>query len=198
MIAQHDHYAVLGITRDATTAEIKLAYRKQALAAHPDVGGSTEHMVALNSARDVLLNAREAYDRMLATASPAPHRSAPQRARPVSESPHHIVNLNMVAGRMPWGKHRGELFEDVPSDYLRWVLREADAADVDLRHEIRNELDRRRTEGGVEYVCRGAVIHISINGDLPLCGSLYVWKSRDTRTTYFPYGGRPCEKGCFR
>lgn len=31
-----DHYEVLGIPRDATTAEIRKAYRKLALAHHPD------------------------------------------------------------------------------------------------------------------------------------------------------------------
>jgi hypothetical protein len=44
---------------------------------------------------------------------------------------------------MPFGRYRNELLEDVPSDYLTWVLREAKAADAWLKAKIRDELDRR-------------------------------------------------------
>lgn len=33
-------------------------------------------------------------------------------------------------GRMPFGKHKGELLEDVPESYLRWLLRNCDLGPV--------------------------------------------------------------------
>lgn len=44
---------------------------------------------------------------------------------------------------MPFGKHRGLPLEDIPGDYLSWVLRCAEAADDWLKARIREELDRR-------------------------------------------------------
>lgn len=28
--------------------------------------------------------------------------------------------------KMPWGKHKGEDIEDIPSDYLRWLAENCD------------------------------------------------------------------------
>jgi uncharacterized protein (DUF3820 family) len=44
--------------------------------------------------------------------------------------------------RMPFGKHKGELLGDVPTDYLGWLLRECDLepylrAAVEAEHEFR-------------------------------------------------------------
>lgn len=49
-----DLYEVLGVTKEATPNEIKNAYRKLSLQAHPDRGGSTERMQHLNAAYEVL------------------------------------------------------------------------------------------------------------------------------------------------
>jgi hypothetical protein len=51
-----DPYAVLGLEPGATTAEIRRAYRRRAMAVHPDVAGSdaTGEMARLNGARDHL------------------------------------------------------------------------------------------------------------------------------------------------
>lgn len=59
-----DHYATLGVPKDASLADIKRAYRKLAREAHPDNGGSNERMQALNAAKEVLYDeARRAdYD----------------------------------------------------------------------------------------------------------------------------------------
>lgn len=56
------HYATLGVSREATAGEIKAAFRAKASAAHPDRGGSTEDMQAINRAYEVLSDeARRAH-----------------------------------------------------------------------------------------------------------------------------------------
>ncbi|KAI0260967.1 TPR-like protein [Gloeopeniophorella convolvens] len=51
---QKDYYKVLGVSRDADEKTIKKAYRKAALAAHPDKGGSEAKMAVVNEAYEVL------------------------------------------------------------------------------------------------------------------------------------------------
>lgn len=57
---------------------------------------------------------------------------------------------------MPFGKHRGEDIEDVPSEYLEWFLTNVDAppkgdkrrdAHLDLVSEIESELASRKRYG---------------------------------------------------
>jgi DnaJ-class molecular chaperone len=66
-----NHYSVLRIARTATLADIKAAYRKLALAYHPDrTGGSEEKskkFVEITAAYNVLIDPvqRAAYDRTL-------------------------------------------------------------------------------------------------------------------------------------
>ena len=59
-----DHYAVLGVSRDATPDEIKQAFRKKALATHPNKGGDPEEFKKANEANEVLSHPdqRAAYD----------------------------------------------------------------------------------------------------------------------------------------
>ena len=59
-----DYYRVLGVRRDASSAEIDRAYRSQARKRHPDRGGSEDEMKSLNEAHDVLSDneTRNAYD----------------------------------------------------------------------------------------------------------------------------------------
>ena len=49
--------------------------------------------------------------------------------------------------RMPWGKHKGEKVEDLPTDYLEWCLSNIEGNDALLR-EMQNQLDMR-AGGGV-------------------------------------------------
>jgi DnaJ family protein C protein 3 len=51
-----DYYKVLGVSRDADLKTIKKAYRKKAIAAHPDKGGSEQKMATVNEAYEVLSN----------------------------------------------------------------------------------------------------------------------------------------------
>jgi curved DNA-binding protein CbpA len=59
------HYEVLGVAADASDAEIKSAYRRQARVHHPDGGGDALTMGLVNEAYDVLRDSRAAYDRSL-------------------------------------------------------------------------------------------------------------------------------------
>lgn len=58
------HYETLGVPPDATAEDIKKAYRRRSSKAHPDKGGNTELMAAVNQANDVLSDAerRQRYD----------------------------------------------------------------------------------------------------------------------------------------
>lgn len=58
------YYDILGIKQSATQAEIKTAYRKKALEAHPDRGGSNAKMALVNKAYQMLKvpSTRAAYD----------------------------------------------------------------------------------------------------------------------------------------
>lgn len=43
--------------------------------------------------------------------------------------------------RMPFGKHKGEAFENIPADYLAWCVRsDATKNDADLAHTLRHHL----------------------------------------------------------
>ncbi len=67
MATQRDYYDVLGVSRNATGAELKKAYRKQALLWHPDRNKSAEaeqKFKDVNEAYEILANAEKkaAYD----------------------------------------------------------------------------------------------------------------------------------------
>ena len=49
-----DHYAVLGLDRTATQAEIKAAHKRLAMAHHPDRGGNPETFHAVQAAYKAL------------------------------------------------------------------------------------------------------------------------------------------------
>jgi hypothetical protein len=48
--------------------------------------------------------------------------------------------------RIPFGKYKGELIENLPSDYIRWCLENLERLDSDICKEMENQLILR--DGG--------------------------------------------------
>ncbi len=49
----------------------------------------------------------------------------------------------ILLARMPLGKHKGRVFADIPTEYLKWAVRQD--FDMDLLFSIKQELKRRKT-----------------------------------------------------
>jgi DnaJ-class molecular chaperone len=88
--ARVDHYRTLGVGRDASTREIRRAYRRLARQHHPDLNPAdgAGRFVAISGAYKVLSDpeAKARYDRTLTATpspSPRPHPPAPRVGGPV-------------------------------------------------------------------------------------------------------------------
>lgn len=66
-MSARSHYELLGVPKDATTAQIKAAYRKLARTTHPDTGGDGALFALITEAYNTLVDpaSRDAYDRQL-------------------------------------------------------------------------------------------------------------------------------------
>lgn len=56
--------------------------------------------------------------------------------------------------RMPFGKHRGEAIEDIPTEYIEWALENADIRSASVREEMQNQLELRAGRGVVRRNAR--------------------------------------------
>lgn len=95
------HYDALGVGRDATSTEVRDAFRRAARAAHPDRNGegSADRMARVNEAWRVLGDAerRRRYDAELDEADrPAPATSPVPRPRPP------VPVVEPERARIPW------------------------------------------------------------------------------------------------
>ena len=74
-------YAVLGVSRHASVAQIKQAYRDRAKAAHPDAGGSAAAMARVNEAYRILNDParRKEFDYRAAAAADTVASATPTR-----------------------------------------------------------------------------------------------------------------------
>lgn len=54
---------------------------------------------------------------------------------------------------MPFGKHKNELLEDLPKEYIEWVLANVENLHWRLEEELQNQLKLKNGEG----VSRGKV-----------------------------------------
>ena len=93
MASEIDLYAILGLGRDASPDEIRVAYRRAARASHPDLhpadAAAVERFKRVQIAYEVLVDPsrRAAYDTPPAPSAatvPAPARPAADVARPAS------------------------------------------------------------------------------------------------------------------
>jgi molecular chaperone DnaJ len=79
-----DPYAVLGVTPEASPAEIKAAYRSLVKRHHPDAGGDPQRILALNAAWEVLREQVRGGSPPATTNTPAPGPARADRRRSTS------------------------------------------------------------------------------------------------------------------
>ena len=93
-----DHYATLGVARNATQDEIKRAFRKLASQHHPDKGGDTQKFQEIQAAYDTLGDAgkRQAYD------NPAPQFGGFGGGAQFGNM--HDIFAQMFGGQSPFGQ----------------------------------------------------------------------------------------------
>lgn len=129
--ARVDHYRTLGVAPDASTREIRRAYRRLARRHHPDVNPTDDagRFVAIAGAYQVLSDpaARAGYDRTVtatrspdpASRSPAPAAGRPNRVgilelslEEAAQLAHHPLVLTLTDGttiiRLPAGIGHGD------------------------------------------------------------------------------------------
>jgi len=82
-VLSDDPFAVLGVSADASAAEIAAARRRLARELHPDHGGDLSVMQALNAAHDEALRRQEALRQSVVAPGPdsAPMQPIPARQR---------------------------------------------------------------------------------------------------------------------
>jgi len=80
-VGEQDPYVVLGVTPQASSAEIKAAYRALVKCHHPDAGGDEQRILALNAAWEVLRDqqSRRRYDAARQPACRTPEAGAATR-----------------------------------------------------------------------------------------------------------------------
>ncbi|MGA2756796.1 MAG: DnaJ domain-containing protein [Solirubrobacteraceae bacterium] len=149
MRAGLDPYAVLGVRRGATDAQIHAAYRAAVRRTHPDAGGSS---AAFEDVQDAYEQLRDAAKRGASPAQ-APPRAGPRPAPAQAPGRSSMEDLLAESQRLEdearklagmASRRRGE---EEPTDSVGDVLRDAgaqlrDAADEGVR-ELRRFIRRR-------------------------------------------------------
>lgn len=133
-----DLYAALGVAPTADADAIRAAYRALARQHHPDAGGTTEMMAALNNAYAILSDktARRRYDASRPVSVTPCDPPAPPRTSSVPSS----------RDVLDFGRYEGWSIRDLAShdpDYLEWLLRTPIGRAY--RDQIASALEARRT-----------------------------------------------------
>jgi len=132
-----DYYTILGCSKTATDPELKKAYRKLALALHPDKNcapGANEAFKAVGNAYAVLSNSekRARYDKYgLEEDSPSSHRGHRHRYTYHGDddiSPEEL--FNMFFGGMQPTYRRGHVHRQFYNNYTREQTTEANDASI--------------------------------------------------------------------
>ena len=112
-----DPYRVLGLEPGATRADVRRAYRRRALAIHPDVAGvdatardATAEMTRLNRARDELLARAPVRGRAAATPPPDPRTDPATRPKP---RPEREIPAGTEHHESAWADH-GSAWNELP------------------------------------------------------------------------------------
>ena len=88
----YDYYKILGVERNASVSQIKLAYRRKAKLYHPDVNASAsahDYFTILNTANDTLCDEkkRKRYDLKLEYEQFRTTQAAAEQPQPVHRDP---------------------------------------------------------------------------------------------------------------
>jgi DnaJ-class molecular chaperone len=106
-----DHYATLGVAKNASQDEIKKAYRGLASKHHPDKGGDTARFQEIQTAYDTLGDAakRQQYD-----------NPAPQFSGFGTGGPH--FNMNDIFSQMFGGAHNNPFGQQPRRNHVRMTI----------------------------------------------------------------------------
>ena len=99
--ARVDHYETLGVARNASTREIRRAYRRLARQHHPDISprpDGPERFAALASAYEILNDpiARAEYDRTLTQRVPSERTRDPFRSPSAPPRGNHLADVTGI------------------------------------------------------------------------------------------------------
>jgi DnaJ family protein A protein 2 len=100
MEEEKDLYGVLDVSKDATSEEIKKAFRKLSMKHHPDRGGETGKFQAINEAYETL---SDSHKKRMYDAGPSMHMFSGGQAEELFS----FLNMNMFGG----GREGGAFFQ---------------------------------------------------------------------------------------
>lgn len=112
----HDAYALLGLSPDATDAEVVAAYRRAIRGAHPDLGGDEDGARLINAAANVLRRRRREYDEQRLRSQRGAFGAGQHSAENVGASAVHNPWENHFASADPWDEDAGfaDPWDEVP------------------------------------------------------------------------------------
>ena len=180
------HYATLGLTENATTAEIKKAFRKLAAEHHPDKGGNEEKFKQINEAYHVLKedSTRQQYDaqrRMGAN----PFGNGPFRqqrsANPFRNSDFGDFSFSFTDDGMNAGGFNDGSFPDNIADLFREMTGRAPRGSSNPAQERRNKDIRIRLVIGLHELLETQSKTLSVRKSNGTNETLYVTVPRTTR-----------------